>query len=183
MNTETTRDDTPATRRRRRRGPIVAVAVALAFVAAACSPSPNGGIDIALGGTIALPPITTDQTPQTFDFLGCPIGYTPPGVSITGATATIPGVNVQLSGVITVPNIQVHLPAIQAILPGVLICSNSGSGIPLNLPPVDVVVTGQLDLGTMQLRLQGLVITTYIDLFGLASIPINIPLDTITVQL
>jgi hypothetical protein len=181
VNTETTRD--VSTRgARRRRGPLVAVAVALAFVAAACTPAPNGGIDIAVGGTIPLPPIQTGQSAQTVDVLGCHIGYTTPGVSITGASATIPGVNIQLSGVITVPNIKVHLPAIQLLLPGIVVCGQGGQGIPINFPPVNVTATGQLNLGTMQLVISGIVLSTHIDLFGFI-IPIDIPVDPITVQL
>ena len=59
---------------------------------------------------------------------------------------------------------------------------NTGAGIPINLPPLSVVATGQLNLATSQLMLKGVVISTHIDLFGMV-IPIDIPLDTITVQL
>ena len=48
--------------------------------------------------------------------------------------------------------------------------------------PLSVVATGQLNLATSQLVLKGVVISTHIDLFGMV-IPIDIPLDTITVQL
>ncbi|MCC6184688.1 MAG: hypothetical protein IT194_08515 [Microthrixaceae bacterium] len=183
MTIESTTAD-PANRpgRYRRRGPLVALAVVIATVAAACSPTPNG-FDIALGGTIPLPTIQTDTTPVIVgDVLGCQLGYTPPGVSIVGASATVPGVNVEWTGVITVPNVKVNLPAITAVLPALSICGNTGAGIPINLPPLSVVATGQLNLATSQLVLKGVVISTHIDLFGMV-IPIDIPLDTITVQL
>src|SRR5262245_60730688 len=84
----------PTPSRRRRRGPIVAFAVVIAAFAGACTPSPGGGFDIAIGGTLPLPPIVAQPAFQGGDVLGCQIGFNTPGLNITGATATIPGVNI-----------------------------------------------------------------------------------------
>lgn len=169
------------TRRFRRRGPFVAVAVALAFVGAACSPSPSGGFDIAVGGTLPLPPIVAAPAFQGGDVLGCQIGFNTPGLNITGATASVPGININPeAGTITVPNIQVHLPSIQVQLPSLVTCLGNLDLGSISLP-ADVTATGILNLGAMQLTINA-TITIPFELLGIP-LPIVIPLSPIVVQL
>lgn len=178
---QTDHSNQTTSRRVRRRGPFVALAVVIAAVAGACSPAPGGGFDIAIGGTLPLPPITAAPAFQGGDVLGCPIGFNTPGLNITGATATIPGININPeAGTITVPNIVVNLPAVQVQLPSLVTCFGNLDlgGISL---PANVVATGVLNLGTMQLTINATV-TIPFELFGIP-LPIVIPLSPIVVQL
>ena len=165
----------------RRRGPFVALVVVIAAVAGACSASPGGGFDIAFGGTLPLPPITSAPAFQGGDVLGCQVGFNTPGLNITGATATIPGVTINPgAGTVTIPNIQVNLPAIQVQLPSLATCFGNldlgGFSLPAN-----VMATGVLNLGTSQLTINATVTIP----FEILSIPfpIVIPLSPIVVQL
>ncbi len=169
-----------ASRGVRRRGPFVALAVVIAAVAGACAPS-GGGFNIALGGTLPLPPITAAPAFQGGDVLGCPIGFNTPGLNITGATATIPGINIDPgAGTITVPNIQVNLPSIQISLPSLQVCANIISLGNVNLP-ASALATGVLNLATMQLTINATVTIPIVILS--ATFPIVIPLSPIVVQL
>src|SRR3954453_9466275 len=108
----------PTSRSVRRRGPFVALAVVIAAFAGACAPASGGGFNIAIGGTLPLPPIVAAPAFQGGNVLGCPIGFNTPGLNITGATVTIPGINVNPgAGTVSVPNIQVNLPSIRVQLP------------------------------------------------------------------
>lgn len=176
-------DHPPTTtrRRRHRRAPLVALALVAAFLGAACSPSPNGGFDIAIGGTLPLPPITSAPAFQGGDILGCQIGFNTPGLNIVGATATIPGVNINPgAGTITVPNIQVNLPAIQIVLPSLVTCLGNLDLGSISLP-ASVNATGVLNLGTSQLVINATV-TIPFEILGIP-LPIVIPLSPIVVQL
>ena len=169
-------------RRVRRRGPFVALAVVIAAFAGACTPSPGGGFDIAIGGTLPLPPITAEPAFQGGDlFPGCPVGYNTPGLYITGATVTIPGVNINPgAGTITVANIVVHLPSIRIQLPEIVTCiGNIDPGI-LELPPSDVVATGVLNVATGQLTINA-TLTIQFSILGFP-LPIVIPLDPMVIQ-
>jgi hypothetical protein len=170
-----------ARRRVRRRGPLVALVVATAAFAAACTPGAGGGFNIAIGGTVPLPPITAAPAFQGGDVLGCPIGYNTPGLAITGATATIPGINVNPgAGTITIPDIQVNLPSINVQLPEIVTCFGN---IPLGYValPASVLATGVLDLATLQLTINATV-TIPFSILGVP-LPIVIPLSPIVVQL
>jgi len=178
---ETDQKSQTTTRRLTRRGPFVALAVVMAAFAGACSPAPNGGFDIAVGGTLPLPPITVAPAFQGGDVLGCQIGFNTPGLNITGATATIPAVNVNLgTGTITVPNIQLHLPAIQVQLPSLVTCLGNLDLGTVNLP-ADVAATGALNLATSQLTISATV-TIPFEILG-AQFPITLPIGPIVVQL
>lgn len=165
----------------RRRGPLVAIAVVIAAVGGACTPSPGGGFDIHVGGTIALPPIVAAPAFQGGDVLGCQIGFNTPGVNITGATATIPGINVNPgTGTIAVPNIQVHLPSIRVQLPSLVTCLGNLDLGTINLP-AHVAASGSLNLGTSRLTINATV-TIPFEILGV-SFPIVIPVGPIVVQL
>lgn len=179
MQTDHTSQTT--SRRVRRRGPFVAIAVVIAAVAGACSPSPGGGFDIAIGGTLPLPPIIAAPAFQGGDVAGCQLGFNTPGLNITGATATIPGVNINPgAGTITVPNIQVNLPSIQVQLPAIVTCAGNLDLGTISLP-ANVTATGVLNLGTSQLTINATV-TIPFDIFGIP-FPIVIPLSPIVVQI
>jgi hypothetical protein len=165
----------------RRRGPFVALAVVVAAVAAACSPAPGGGFNIAVGGTLPLPPIVVAPAFQGGDVLGCQIGFNTPGLNITGATATIPGINVNPgAGTVTVPNIQVNLPSIQVQLPSLVTCLGNLDLGTINLP-AHVTATGVLNLATSQLTINATV-TIPFEILGV-SFPISIPIGPIVVNL
>lgn len=171
----------PTTSRVRRRGPIVALVAVVATFAGACSPSPGGGFDIAIGGTLPLPPIVAAPAFQGGDVLGCQIGFNTPGLNITGATATIPGININPeAGTVSVPNIQVNLPAIQVQLPSIVTCLGNIDLGTINLP-ASVAATGSLNLGTSQLTITATV-TIPFEILGIA-FPIQIPIGPIVVQL
>ena len=164
----------------RRRAPFVALVVVMAAVVGACTPA-GGGFNIALGGTLPLPPITAAPAFQGGNVLGCPIGFNTPGLNIVGATATIPGINIDPgAGTITVPNIQVNLPSIQISLPSLQVCASTVSLGNINLP-ASAVATGVLNLGTMQLTINATV-TIPIVILGV-TFPVVIPLSPIVVQL
>ena len=174
----TTRD---VTRSPRRRAPFVALAVTIAAIAGACTPSPAGGFDIAIGGTIPLPPITAAPAFQGGDVLGCQIGFNTPGLNISGATATIPGINIDPgAGTVTVPNIQVNLPAIQVQLPSLVTCLGNLDLGTISLP-ANVAATGALNLATSQLTITATV-TIPFEILGIP-FPIQIPIGPIVVQL
>jgi hypothetical protein len=175
-------DETSRTpsRTRKRRAPFVALAVAIAAIGGACTTS-GGGFDNALGGTVPLPPIVVPQTAQTGTVLLCDITFNSPGATIVGATATIPGINVNLgSGTITVPNIQLNLPSIPNNLGSIQTCLG---GIDLGTIafPATATATGVLNLATSQLSIDA-TITIPFTILGV-SFPIVIPLSTIVVQL
>jgi hypothetical protein len=167
----------------RRRGPFVALAVVIAVVGGACSVSPGGGFDIALGGTIPLPTIAAPAAFQGESTFCGDIGYNTPAFNISGATATIPGINVNLgSGTITVPNIQLNFPQINIQLPQLVVC---GGTIDLGTAsfPATATATGVLDLATSQLTITATVTIPFtIPILGI-SFPIVIPLSPFTVQL
>ena len=168
-------------RKVRRRGPVVALAVAISVVAGACTAGGGGGFDIAFGGTIALPPIVAAPAFQGGDLVGCQVGFNTPGLNITGATATIPGINVNLgAGTITVPNIQVNLPSIQVQLPSLVTCLGNIDLGTIALP-ASVLATGVLNLATSQLTINATV-TIPFSIFGFP-VPIVIPLSPIVVQI
>jgi hypothetical protein len=170
-----------AARRLRRRSPIVALAVVLTAVAAACSPAPGGGFNIAIGGTIPLPPIVSAPAFQGGNVLGCPIGFNTPGINITGATAKIPGINVNPgAGTVSIPNIEVNLPSIQVQLPAIVTCLGTLNLGTIKLP-AHVVASGVLNLGTGQLTINANVEIPF-SILGI-SFPINIPIGPIVVGL
>lgn len=165
----------------RRRGPVVALAVALAMVAGACAPSSGGGFNIAIGGTLPLPPIVSAPAFQGGNVLGCQIGFNTPGLNITGATASIPGININPgAGTITVPNIQLNMPSISIKLPSIVTCNGNLALGTINLP-ANVLATGVLNLGTSQLTINATV-TIPFTILG-TSFPIVIPLSPIVVRL
>lgn len=168
-------------RPKRRRGPFVALAVAVAAIVTACTPAPGGGFNIAIGGTVPLPPITAKPAFQGGTVLGCQLGFNTPGLNITGATATIPGINVNLgTGNITVPNIKVNLPSIQVQLPSIVTCLGNLDLGTITLP-AQVDATGVFNIPTSKLTINAKV-TIPFELFGIP-LPIVIPLDPIVVQL
>ncbi len=176
-------DDTTQTSSRsvRRRGPIVALVVVLAAVAGACAPSSGGGFNIALGGTLPLPPIVAAPAFQGGTVLGCQIGFYTPGLNIVGATATIPGVNINPgAGTISVPNIQVNLPSIQVQLPSLVTCLGNLNLGSVSLP-AHVTASGVLNLGTSLLTISATV-TIPFQILG-NSFPIVIPLSPIVIQI
>ena len=178
MQTEATK---PTTSKVRRRGPIVAVVAALVTFAGACSPAPGGGFDIAIGGTLPLPPIVAAPAFQGGDVLGCQLGFNTPGLNITGATATIPGINIDPgAGTITVPNIQVNLPAIQVQLPSIVTCLGNIDLGTISLP-ANVDATGTLNLATSQLIISATVVIPF-EILGIP-FPISIPIGPIVVGL
>lgn len=165
----------------RRRGPIVALAVVFAAVAGACAPAPGGGFNIAIGGTLPLPPIVVAPAFQGGNVLGCQIGFNTPGINITGATATIPGVNVNPgAGTVSVPNIKVNLPSIKVQLPSLVTCLGNLDLGSINLP-ASVNASGSLNLGTMKLTINATV-TIPFQILG-NSFPISIPIGPIVVSL
>lgn len=169
------------TRRVLRRTPIVAFVAVITAFAAACSPAPGGGFNIAIGGTIPLPPIVVQPAFQGGSVLGCNIGFNTPGINITGATATIPGINVNPgAGTVSVPNITVNLPAIQVQLPSLVVCGGSVNLGTITLP-AHVAASGSLNLSTMQLTINATV-TIPITILGV-TFPINIPIGPIVVGL
>ena len=169
------------TRAPRRRGPLVALAVVLAAVTAACTPAPGGGFNIAVGGTVPLPPIVVAPAFQGGNVLGCQIGFNTPGINIVGATATIPGINVNPgAGTVSVPNIKVNLPAIQVQLPSLVTCLGNLNLGTINLPAT-VNASGSLNLATMKLTISATV-TIPFSILGV-SFPINIPIGPIVVNL
>ena len=140
-------------RRARRRAPLVAFAATIAIVAGACAPNPNGGFDIAIGATVPLPPIVLNQGTHLGDILGCSIDVEF-GVSVVGAVATIPAINVNPdAGTVSVP-VSVYLPAINLQLPTLGSCLGQIGlgGITL---PANATVVSTLNLATMQLSIQG----------------------------
>ncbi len=140
-------------RRARRRGPLVAFAATIAIVAGACAPNPNGGFDIAVGATVPLPPIVLNQGTHLGDFLGCSIDVEF-GVSVVGASATIPAVNVNPgAGTVSVP-VSVYLPAINLQLPTLGTCLGSLGLGGVTLPATANIVS-TLNLATMQLSING----------------------------
>src|SRR4051794_20282079 len=156
-------------RKARRPRLLVALGVAIVAITGACSPS-GGGFDIAIGGTLPLPPIVVAPSFQGGDILGCQIGFNTPGINISGATASIPGINVNLgSGTITVPNITVNLPAIQVQLPSLVTCLGNLDLGTINLP-ANVVATGVLNLATLQLTINATVTIP----FSILGIPLPI---------
>ncbi len=168
-------------RRMRRRGPFLALAVVIAALAGACAPSPGGGFDIAIGGTLPLPPITAAPAFQGGDVLGCQLGFNTPGLNITGATASIPGINIDPgAGTITVPNIELNLPSIQVQLPSIVTCNGNLDLGAVDLP-VNVMSTGVLNLATSQLTINATV-TIPFAILGVP-LPIVIPLSPIVVPL
>lgn len=176
MQTQTT-----SPRRLPRRGPLVALAAVVALVGGACSPAPGGGFDIAVGGTLPLPPIVVAPAFQGGDVLGCQIGFNTPGINITGATATIPAINVNPgAGTVGVPNIQVNLPAIQVSLPSLVTCLGNLDLGTISLP-ASVAASGVLNLGAGQLVINATV-TIPFEILG-QQFPINIPIGPIVVQL
>lgn len=165
----------------RRRGPLVALALTMAAVVAACTPAPGGGFNIAVGGTVPLPPITVAPAFQGGNVLGCQIGFNTPGINIVGATATIPGVNVNPgAGTVSVPNIKVNLPAIQVQLPSLVTCLGNLNLGTINLP-ASVNASGQLNLATSTLTISATV-TIPFSILGV-SFPINIPIGPIAIKL
>ncbi len=177
-----THQTSPSTSRRtRRRGPFVALAVVVAAVGAACTPTAGGGFNIALGGTINLPPIVAAPAFQGGDVLGCRIGFNTPGIDITGATASIPGINVNPgAGTVTVPNIKVHLPSIKVQLPSLVTCLGNLDLGNIALP-LDVTATGVLNLASSQLTINATLSIPF-EILG-NSFPIVIPLSPIVVHL
>lgn len=142
-----------ALRTARRRGPLVAFAATIAIVAGACAPNPGGGFDINVGATVPLPPIVLNQGTHLGDLLGCSIDVEF-GVSVVGATATIPAINVNPeAGTVSVP-VAVSLPAISLQLPTLGTCLGSLGlgGITL---PATANVLSTLNLATMQLSING----------------------------
>lgn len=140
-------------RRARRRGPLVAFAATIAIVAGACAPNPSGGFDIAVGATVPLPPIVLDQGTHLGDILGCSIDVEF-GVSVTGAVATIPAINVNPgAGTVSVP-VSVYLPAIHLQLPALGTCLGSLGlgGVTL---PAHANIVSTLNLATMKLTISG----------------------------
>lgn len=177
---QTDHNNQTASRTVPRRGPVVALAVVIAAVAGACTPS-GGGFNIAFGGTLPLPPISAAPAFQGGDVLGCTIGFNTPGLNITGATATIPGVNIDPgAGTVTIPNIQVNLPAIQILLPSLVTCLGNLDLGTVSLPAA-VTATGVLNLATLQLTISATV-TIPFSILGIP-FPIVIPLSPIVVQL
>jgi hypothetical protein len=166
-------------RRARRRGRFVAFTIALAAVAAACTTA-GGSFNIAIGGTINLPTITAPPAFQGVDVFGCQIGFETPGLTIRGATATIPGVNINPgAGTITIPNIQLNLPAVQVQLPSLVACGSSLNLGTISLP-ARVTATGVLQVATLDLTISATV-TIPFSILGV-SFPIVIPLNPITVH-
>jgi hypothetical protein len=177
----TDRSNQPRTRAMRRRGPFVALAVVIAAVAGACTPSPGGGVDIAVGGTIPLPTIAVAPAFQGGNVLGCQIGFNTPGLTIAGATATIPGININPgTATVTVPNIQVNLPAIQVHLPALVTCLGTLNLGTISLP-AHVAATGSLNVATLRLTINATVNIPF-SILGV-SLPISIPIGPIVVQL
>jgi hypothetical protein len=165
----------------RRRGPFIALAVVLAAITGACTPASGGGFNIAIGGTLPLPPIVVAPAFQGGNVLGCPVGFKTPGLNITGATVKIPGVNVNPgAGTVSVPNIQVNLPSIQVQLPSLVVCGGTLNLGTINLP-AKVAATGVLNLGAGTLTINA-TITIPFQILG-TSFPINIPIGPIVVQL
>ena len=108
-------------------------------------------------------------------------GFNTPGINITGATVTIPGINVNPgAGTVSVPNIQVNLPSIQVQLPSLVVCSGVLNLGTINLP-AKVAATGVLNLGAGTLTINA-TITIPFEILGV-SFPINIPIGPIAVQL
>jgi hypothetical protein len=178
---QTNNDRQPTSQRTRRRLPFVALAVVIAAVAGACTASPGGGFDIAIGGTLPLPAITSPPAFQGGSVLGCQLGFNTPGLNITGATATIPGININPgAGTVTIPNIQVNLPSIQVQLPSLVTCLGNLDLGTISLP-ANVTATGVLNLGTSQLTINATV-TIPFSILGIP-FPIVIPLSPIVVQL
>lgn len=167
--------------RRSRRGPFVALAVVLAAVAAACTPTSGGGFNIAVGGTLPLPPIAVAPAFQGGNVLGCQVGFTTPGLNIVGATVTIPGINVNPgAGTIGVNNITVNLPSIQVALPSIVVCGNPISLGTITLP-AHANASGTLNLNTMTLTINATA-TVPITILG-NTFPVSIPIGPISIHL
>jgi hypothetical protein len=177
---QTIQETNTPVRRLRRRRLLVSLAVGLTAIAAACSPT-AGGFNIAIGGTLPLPPIVLAPAFQGGDVLGCQIGFNTPGINITGATVTIPGINVNLgSGTVSVPNIGVNLPSIQVHLPSLVTCLGNLDLGTISLP-AHVVANGVLNIATSKLTINATV-TIPFSILGI-SLPIVIPIGPISVSL
>lgn len=159
----------------RRRGPLVALAATVAIIAGACAPSSGGGFDIAVGATVPLPPIVLNQGTHLGNILNCSIDVEF-GVSIVGASAKIPAINVNPgAGTVSVP-VAVKLPAINLQLPRLVTCLGSGGLGGVTLPATANVVS-TLHLSTMRLDINGSASVT-LDL-GLWKPVIVIPISTV----
>jgi hypothetical protein len=164
----------------RRRGLLVSLAVAVTAIAAACSPT-GSGFNIAIGGTLPLPPIVAAPAFQGGNILGCQIGFDTPGINITGATVSVPGINVNLgAGTVTVPNITVNLPSIQVQLPSLVTCLGNLNLGTISLP-AHATATGVLNIATSQLTINATV-TIPFSILGV-SLPIVIPIGPIAVKI
>lgn len=97
------------------------IAAVAALAGPACAPQTppagGGGVAVDFGPlTIPLPPFEIRPPATTIPVLGlCNVGFQPPGIRITNATVTIPGIRIDPSNpIITVPNVRVNIPGLRA---------------------------------------------------------------------
>lgn len=151
--------------RSRRRGPrtalVVLVAMAAFTGATACAPQTppagGGGIDVNFGPlTIPLPPFELRAPATTIPVLLCNVGYQPPGIRITNATVTIPGVRIDPNNpVITVPNVVVRIPGLRAPLSTLSLACG-----PVKVPvQVDLILPSTVAVRAVTLNLAARTIT------------------------
>ncbi|HTN99150.1 MAG TPA: hypothetical protein VL068_00635 [Microthrixaceae bacterium] len=161
---------------RRRLTAALILVSALSMLGAGCAPASapaGGGIGADLGPlTIPLPPIEV-RAPATNIPLGiCKIAYRPPGVNITNATLTIPGIRVDPArSVITVPNVKVTIPKLRIPLSTVTL----KCGLLAVPTQVDLIVPSTVVVKAATLNLKARTITLTNPSFTLNGAGIGVP--------